>query len=118
MILGAVAGIVGPAGSASAAPAPNCTIHADVPTYSGGNIVYSGGATCNYPLFVEITLQDNGSNVADTETDCGANVYCSDLGLHPNRQGNQQWCSVVRVVVFTPGMRDYGTKKACETANW
>ncbi|MEU2588255.1 hypothetical protein ABZ612_36450 [Streptomyces avermitilis] len=85
--------------SAADSPSAGCRTFADAPTYSGGNIVYSGGITdCrdNHYRWVTVSLYMDDTYMTNTANAC-TGKQCSDLGQYPNRAGNQRWCSEVEV---------------------
>lgn len=102
------------------AEAASCYAVADTPTLSGGNVVYSGRGECPGDVIerIRVSLVMDGSTVARTVNECAGfpSPSCSDFGLHPNRAGNQRWCS--RVEVFDTWGNTLATNSRCETQNW
>lgn len=110
--------------SASAADiAATCYTVADVPQYSGGEVVYSGRINCSRPysaleVEVNLTMKEGSSSaveVADTVSYCEDESVCADFGLYPNRSGSQVWCTVVEG--WAPGVTVTPARR-CETQSW
>ncbi len=112
-LLTAMAASVILASPAHAVPS-GCTLHAYTPSYSQGTISYSGSVNCSFltdDLYINVALYSDGQLVADTFTSCGRSSSCFDIGYHPNRAGNQRWCTAVFMTT-----RD--TVWACENNSW
>lgn len=104
-----------PAATVSAAADSFCWTVPKAPTYSAsGQIVYEGGVQCEgnvQELSVKVSLSMNGSFVTHTSKTCESTSRCFDLGLYPNRSGNQEWCTWVYAQHLI-------STEACETAGF
>ncbi|MFF5235355.1 hypothetical protein [Dactylosporangium sp. NPDC000521] len=117
LVVGAVT-VVGAAPAQAALPTASpdfCWTVAYAPTYSAsGQIVYEGGVQCYgnvRDLDVSVELEVDGSFAASTDKECSGVSRCFDLGLYPNRSGNQKWCTVVYAIHLS-------TRRTCETAGF
>lgn len=101
--------------SSAAEAAPDCWAVASTPRYVEGSIVYAGEVRCRTVVpetyvYVRLELSD-GSFEAETQKDCEKTSFCRDVGYHPNRSGNQVWCTEV----YGPYI---DSARACESQNW
>lgn len=107
-----------PASAAGTAAAADCWAAASTPRYVEGSIVYAGEIRCRTvvpEIEVEVDLTTwSGTRYrleADTSKSCDTAQVCRDVGYHPNRAGNQIWCTEV--------WGDHVSKsRVCENENW